>query len=111
MLSSVCPQSYPVVVPKGKSAPFLTYTRVSTPRLRDFDGPIGTAKPRFQVDVYAADFDAARTLATSIRALLDGYRDEEIQDCALINEQDMSDLTSNPDLSRIMLEFRITHRE
>lgn len=110
-ISTICPQTYPLVVPEGKKAPFVTYTRVSTPRLRDLDGPSGMAMPTFRVDAYASDFDAARAIAKSIRTKLDGYRDDEICDCALVNEQDLSDLTSNPNLSRVQLEFRITHRE
>ena len=110
-ISAICPQTYPVIVPKGKKAPFVTYTRVSTPRLRDFDGPTGMAMPTFRVDVYALDFDEAKALANRIRIALDGYRDAEISDCNLINEQDLSDLTSNADLTRINLEFKITHVE
>lgn len=110
-IAAICPQTYPITVPKGKSAPFVTYTRVSTPRLRDFDGPTGMAMPTFRVDAYALDFDEAKSIANRIRVALDGYRDAEISDCNLINEQDLSDLTSNEDLTRIQLEFRITHSE
>ncbi len=111
LIKAFCPQTYPVVAPKGKNAPFVTYTRVSTPRLRSFDGPMGMAMPTFRVDIYAANFDAAKALATAIRHKLDGYRDAEISDCNCINEQDMSDLTGTPELSRINLEFRIAHSE
>ncbi|MEG3166535.1 DUF3168 domain-containing protein [Sphingomonas sp. PB2P19] len=110
-IAAICPQTYPVVVPKGKKAPFVTYTRVSTPRLRDFNGPTGMAMPTFRVDAYALDFDEAKSIANRIRLALDGYRDAEISDCNLINEQDLSDLTSNADLTRIQLEFKITHSE
>lgn len=110
-LSEVCPRTFPTVAPKGVKAPFVIYTRVSTPRLRDFDGPTGNAMPTFRVDAYALDFDEARTLANSIRIKLDGYRDDVVQDCSLINEQDLSDLTSNPALSRVQLEFKISHKE
>ena len=111
LLSAITPNTYPVVAPKGVKAPFVIYTRVSTPRLRDFDGPTGNAMPTFRVDAYGVGFDAARILANSIRVTLDGYRGGNIQDCALINEQDLSDLTSDPALSRVQLEFRISHTE
>ena len=111
LLSAVAPSTYPATAPKSVKSPFVIYTRVSTPRLRDFDGPTGNAMPTFRVDAYASTYDAARTLANSIRAALDGYRGGIIQDCALVNEQDMSDLTSNPALSRVQLEFRISHTE
>lgn len=110
-LAKACANTFPNVVPKGTKAPFVTYTRVSTPRLRDFDGPTGNAMPTFRVDAYAEDYDEARALANSIRVKLDGYRDAVVQDCALVNEQDLSDLTSNPALSRVQLEFKVSHRE
>ena len=111
LLMRVCPQTYPTTAPKSVNPPFMIYTRVSTSRLRSFDGPMGMAMPMFQVDIYASDFDEARQLAGQVRSLLDGYRDTKIADCSLLNEQDMSDLTSDPALSRVMLEFRITHQE
>jgi hypothetical protein len=111
MLADLCPNTFPNVVPKGTRAPFVTYNRVSTPRLRDFDGPTGNAMPTFRVDVYALDFDEARALANSIRIKLDGYRDAVVQSCALINEMDLSDLTSNSALSRVQLEFKVSHKE
>lgn len=111
LLSAVAPSTYPATAPKGVKAPFVIYTRVSTPRLRDFDGPHGIAMPTFRIDAYAAGYDAARALANAIRIKLDGYRGGIIQDCALMNEQDMSDLTSDPALSRVQLEFRISHTE
>ncbi len=111
LLSAVAPNTYPATAPKGVKSPFVIYTRVSTPRLRDFDGPCGHAMPTFRIDAYASTYDAARDLANSIRTTLDGYRGGIIQACALVNEQDMSDLTSNPALSRVQLEFRISHTE
>lgn len=110
-LAAICPRTYPVTAPKTAHAPFIVYTRVSTPRLRDFDGPIGMAMPLFQVDIYANDFDEARLLATSVRTSLDGFETGALSSCVLENEQDMSDLTSDPALSRVMLEFRLTHTE
>lgn len=111
LLSSICPQTYPLTVPQGKKPPFVTYTRVSTPRLRDYDGLTGLAMPTFRVDAYAADFDTARAMATAIRKRLDGYIDSEISELALVNELDLSDLTSTPGLTRINMEFKITHAE
>ncbi len=111
LLEPICPQTYPVVAPKSTKAPFIIYTRVSTPRLRDFDGLTGMAWPTFRVDVYAPDFDKAREMATAVRRALDGYRDADVSEIALMNEQDMSDLVSTPGLTRVMLEFRITHTE
>lgn len=111
MLSTICPQTYPLVAPKGKTAPFIIYTRVSTPRLRDFAGPCGYAEPTFRIDVYETDFDKARAMAKAVRVKLDGYSDKIISDTVLVNEQDMSDLVSTPGLTRIHLEFRISHAE
>lgn len=111
LLRATCPNVYPVNAPQGAKPPFVIYTRVSTPRLRDFDGPTGNAMPTFRVDAYATDFDKARTLATAIRKKVDGHSDDDISDCMLVNEQDLSDLTTDQKLSRINLEFRISHNE
>lgn len=111
LLSTINPQTYPQVAPASAKAPFIIYTRASTPRLRDFDGLTGLASPYFRVDAYAPDFDTARAMATAIRKKLDGYTDSEVSEIALMNEQDMSDLVSTPGLTRVQLEFRITHAE
>lgn len=111
LLRATCPNVFPVVAPQGAKPPFVIYQRVSTPRLRDFDGPTGNAMPTFRVDAYATDFDKARALATAIRKKLDGYSDADVDDCMLVNEQDLSDLTNNPALSRINLEFKVSHKE
>ncbi|SEM40636.1 Protein of unknown function [Sphingomonas gellani] len=111
LLRTVCPSVFPVNAPQGVKAPFVIYSRVSTTRLRDFDGPTGNAMPTFRVDVYALDFDLARSLASSIRKKLDGYSDDTLDDCQLVNEQDLSDLTNNVALTRINLEFKVSHKE
>ncbi|MEG8014033.1 DUF3168 domain-containing protein [Sphingomonas sp. 22R3R2A-7] len=111
LLSLACPRTYPVVAPQTAKTPFIVYTRVSTPRLRDFDGSTGMAMPTFRVDAYADDFDTARALANSIRVKVDGYRDKEVQEIALVGEQDMSDLVTTQGRTRIMMEFKIAHSE
>ena len=111
LLSLACPRTYPVVAPQTAKTPFIVYTRVSTPRLRDFDGSTGMAMPTFRVDAYADDFDTARALANSIRTKVDGYRDKEVQEIALVAEQDMSDLVTTQGRTRIMMEFKISHSE
>ncbi|MBM6577117.1 DUF3168 domain-containing protein [Microvirga sp. SRT01] len=111
LLKQICPQTYPTTAPAGRVAPFIVYTRVSTPRLRDFDGLTGMAMPTFRVDAYAANFDAARGMANAIRTKLDGYTDTEVQEIAVVNEQDLSDLTTEAYLSRVQLEFKVTHSE
>nr|WP_246352170.1 DUF3168 domain-containing protein [Sphingomonas xinjiangensis] len=102
---------FPLVAPKGKTAPFITYTRSSASRLYDLEGAVGVASPTFRVDAYASGYLEARKLANSIRIKLDGYDDAEVHNVELVQERDLSDLTSSPDLFRIQLEFRITHNE
>lgn len=102
---------FPLVAPKGKKAPFITYTRVSASRLYDLDGPLGVASPTFRVDAYASSYLEARKLANAVRRKLDGYDDDEVHNVECVAERDLSDLTSSPDLYRAQLEFRVTHNE
>lgn len=111
LLKGVTPKVYPLVAPSGATAPFAVYNRASTTRLRDMAGAIGVAAPTFRVDLYAASFLTARQLADAARLLLDGYSDAEIMDVELVQDRDLSDLTTDPNLSRVQLEFRVPHRE
>ena len=55
---------YPVMMPQGVAAfPALLYTKVSSDGIYTLAGFSGTERARYAVDVIAADFDTARTLA------------------------------------------------
>lgn len=102
---------FPLNAPSGAKPPFVTYTRTSASRLHDFDGPMGVASPTFRVDAYAVGYLEVRKLANAIRVRLDGYDDAEVHNVELIAERDLSDFTTNPELSRVQLEFHVTHNE
>ena len=102
---------FPLAAPKGAVAPFLIYSRVSASRQYDLDGPIGVASPTFRVDAYALGYLECRKLADAVRLKLDGYDDAKVHNVELVQERDLSDLTTDPDLYRVQLEFRVTHNE
>lgn len=64
---------YPDVLPQGVTYPAIRYARISTPRYRDFSGPAGRARPRFQIDCYGTGKADVLSLAAAVRAVLDGY--------------------------------------
>lgn len=111
LLKSIQAKTYPRAAPKSAVAPFIVYTRVRTARVRHLTGPSGMAMPVFQIDIYDESYSAAHQTANQVRLLLDGYSDGDILHCSVIEEQDMSDLTSNPDLSRVQMEVLVTHAE
>ena len=65
---------YPVMAPQNATYPCLVYTRVSTPRFHTHDGASGMAQPRFQINLWADSFSAARTLADTVRTAVDGTK-------------------------------------
>ncbi len=66
---------YPSRLPQKVVVPAITYGMVSEDRstTRHLRGPGGLARPRYQLDCYAATFDGARALDELCRLRLDCY--------------------------------------
>ena len=111
LLKRVHSRIYPRLAPDDAVSPLIIYTRVSTTREVTLAGPANIAYPTFRVDVYADRYRDALVLADEVRRQLDGFRDDEILYCRLVNQLDLSELDKEDPLSRINLEFRITHIE
>lgn len=65
---------YPLVLPQGVRAPSLVYSRVSGLGDHHMQGASGLARPRLQLDAWAASADDAARLADLVKGRLDGYR-------------------------------------
>lgn len=56
--------------PQNIAQPFVVWRRVSATGVSALDGRTGVQRGRFQVDCYAAEYDAAVTLAALVEAAL-----------------------------------------
>lgn len=103
---------YPKVSPDGSTAPFVIYNRTSSSPLRTLEGSTGVYETTYRIDAYDASYDAALACAGKIKLALDDWSDATIGvlSTSLEVERDLSDLTDDPKLSRIQVEFRILHR-
>jgi len=63
---------YPILIPQEATFPLVTYTRISTPRLHEFERSF-LPHPRFQFDCWAESYNRAKDVAAQVRAALDLY--------------------------------------
>ncbi len=63
---------YPLLLPQLPTLPAVTYQRVSTPTLLEFERSL-LPHPRFQFNCWATTFAGARAVADQVRAALDVY--------------------------------------
>ena len=105
---------YPNLLPQGCAMPAITYQRISGHREHCLGGPSGRARPRFQIDCWAADYDGAKDLANKVRLCLDGFKGD------INTESDVGGITLEADrdiweddinVYRISMDFIIPHFE
>lgn len=111
----VADQIYPLTAPQNAVPPFITYQRVSAPRLRSTTGGSGQANPRFQIDAWAATYAEVKALAQQVRLALDNFRGAvagvTIRSCSLESDRDLIDPEADPRLYRVSHDFLIWHDE
>lgn len=107
--------------PQNQTYPFITWQRISTPRVSSLGGPSHLASPTFQVDVYSdsreqrqggSGFIEARAIATAVRQALDGYDGlvgSQRGNIALQDERDS--VEDEPRIVRVSMDFKIWHQE
>jgi len=61
-------------VPQDPTHPYITYERISGPRVQAISGPCNLAYPRIQVDCWSDTYAGAKALGEKVRLALDGYR-------------------------------------
>jgi hypothetical protein len=64
---------YPMVIPQDQSLPAAAYQRISGPRDHTHDGR-SDGRPRIQITLLGSTYAEAKSLATAVRASLDGRR-------------------------------------
>jgi len=93
--------------------PHITYQRISTQRPLTHDGTTNTARPRFQIDVWAQTYEGVRTLADAVVRRLHGFRGVVlgVNVMAVGNENDLDALEQPSGTYRVPLDFFIWHKE
>jgi len=80
-------------------------------------GPTGLARPVFQVTAWAADYLAAKNVATQVRKALDCYEGQMggssgvWAGVAMLNDVDMVDNATDPPTYYVPADFVIWHQE
>lgn len=110
LLTSLTPHVHAVLAPMNSPLPLLVYTRASTTRVQDMEGPTGVAISTFRIDVYDDQFLECRKLSKRVRDLLDGIATPQLS-VSCEQENDLSDLSGAMKIYRVALQFRITHDE
>jgi hypothetical protein len=65
---------FPMVLPQGERRASIVYNRISGDGDHTMDGATGLARPRYQIDCWAADPDQAAALSNLVKSRIDGYR-------------------------------------
>lgn len=88
---------YPLIIPQGEALPAIAYQRISARRIGAQDGPTGLARARIQLRIVGSSYATAKSTATAVRELLDGYKGVAggvtIESCWLDNDDDAEDGT------------------
>lgn len=107
---------YPVTIPQDARLPAIRTIEVTSDHKHTHDGPMELAESFFELDCYAEDYDASRTLADAVRGALNGYSGTaagmKIQWCRLDSIDDLEETgrTGQPGrIYRALMRFRVFH--
>lgn len=64
---------YPLAADADATLPWVTWRRTGIRREQTLSGPMGVPAVRVEYQIVATTYEAARTLADAMRAVLDGY--------------------------------------
>lgn len=107
---------YPYMVPQGATLPCVTYQRIDTPRslTHGDSGATGTlARPRFQLNAWAATLSEAMAIAYQLRAALNGKRGSigtapyAVTVRAILVDNEMQDYEPETELYRVICDYLI----
>lgn len=83
---------YPVLAPATASLPFVVWRRTGITREQTLGLPMGVPKVTVEYEVYGTTYESARTVADTMRRILDGYGgtvdNTEVKHVSLENESD-----------------------
>lgn len=114
---------YAMRAPQDAVVPFVVFQRIDAQRWRSINSPSGIAQATIQIDVYAGDYYAAKTLAAQIETALDGYAGTvyygadspqasvRIGGISLQGDNDILDQTEEPFLYRSLNTYLVTYEQ
>jgi Protein of unknown function (DUF3168) len=109
----VATRVFPVVLPQGERGASIVCTRVSGMGDHTTLGPSGLARPRMQIDAWAATPDEAAALANLVKDRVDGYRGlmgtVPVQGVFFADERE--DYQSDIDMHRMSRDYIIWYEE
>ena len=71
--AAVVDRIFPSRIPQGTRGSCIVYNRISDQGFHVYEGPLGFARPRYQLDSWASNPDTAAGLANLIKERLDGF--------------------------------------
>lgn len=109
----VADRIYPDIAPTKTLLPYVTFQRISTPRIRDLKGLSGLAYPRFQIDAWATSRLSAKEVIDAVRAAFDGQSGNTsgIAVKAVSIQDEAADIDAESGLYRARADFYIWHNE
>lgn len=83
---------YPTLAPADTALPFVVWRRTGIEREQTLGNPMGTPKVTVDYEIYGTTYESARTVADTMRTILDGYggtvQNVEVKQVSLENETD-----------------------
>lgn len=99
---------YPVLLPQKVTLPAVTYTRLATPRLHEFEKSL-LPHPTFQFDCWAESYSRAKDVAEEVVSALDIYRgamgDYTVEASIVDSERDAYDAATG--IHHVMVDVEI----
>lgn len=97
---------YPGALPQAVVYPAIRYQRIDTVRVYSKAGYEGDSRPRVQIDCWSPNYLEVKRLTGAVRAAMSRYPYAEC-----VDEQEAYEHEPEPALYRVVLDFRIWHRE
>ena len=112
-VAAITTRCYPAKLPQNPTYPLILFSKVTGMRDHHLQGPSGLAHPRFQVEAWAATYDAAKTLANAIKVALDGYAGTQgaVKIGSILIESERDSYEEAVSCHRVIMDWFIWHRE
>ncbi len=110
---------HPGAIPQGGDLPAIVYSLTSSVREVDLDGPSDFVQSRLRVDCWHTSYSGSKTLASAVRAALNGIGlaspktlgSEPVQLVYLDNENDLPSFEGDQRDYRVSQDWIVIHLE